>query len=949
MENTQTPKKKYPVNLPKTNFSMKANLPMQENHWLKFWQDMGLYEKLQKERAKAPLFVLHDGPPYANGPIHMGTALNKVLKDMVLRSRAMAGYRAPYVPGWDCHGLPIEQALLKELKISKKEAEKDPVGFRQKCRAFVYKMIELQRKDFMRLGGMGDWHQPYVTMEPPYAATILEAFIKLYQKGYIYRGKKSVFWCLHCETALAHAEIEYANKTSPSIYVAFEATSPSTRQNYCLVIWTTTPWTLPANRAVSVQPEARYAVLELSTGKKAIVLETLAEKLSALWLAKKTAETFLGQDLLNWKLKSPLALQTVPVIADPNVSLEEGTGLVHNAPGHGFEDYVLGMKYGLEIFSPVDERGCYTQEVPVPDFAGKRVIDAETAKALLRYLGDHLLYETTIKHSYAHCWRCKQPIIYRATPQWFLNMEHQNLRAKILTAIEEVQWLPPSSKERIKSMVELRPDWCLSRQRLWGAPIPILYCAQCKKKQCSQCNHINTASRLFDAIVAKIKQEGEDFWFDSQAPFLKDWGQDFPCPCCRSQELERESDILDVWMDSGVSWLALLANNDAMQYPADIYLEGTDQHRGWFQTSMITAVALSGQAPYKKVFTNGWVLDEKGRAMHKSLGNVVSPQEIVGQWGADILRLWAACTESLVDVRLSARLMEAHGENYKKIRNTIRYMLGNLFDFKPEKSGLTQLAAFEKLELYALAQLAKTTQSVLEAYGRFDFSQALRSLLAFSVHDLSTFYFDISKDRLYTFHADDGDRRAAQSVLFTILHYYLRLMAPVLPFTAEEAWQELLKICPPNSKELMLCGVKLNIAASVHETTLPIACADWKNEELDNEMLLIDQVRTVVNQKLDVLRKEGNLGSSLEAKVTILCAESKHHLLARWEAVLPSILIVSAVELKNNEQSVNDALAVAVDKAPGNKCQRCWVYHESVGDDKRDSQLCAKCINVLYG
>ncbi|MEK6543241.1 MAG: isoleucine--tRNA ligase, partial [Elusimicrobiota bacterium] len=773
------------------------------------------------------------------------------------------------------------------------------------------------------------------------ASRIIEAFVRLYQKGYVYKGKKTVFWCASCETALAQAEVEYAQKSSPSIYVAFDVALPQEKADagYALLIWTTTPWTLPANRAVAVKPDGTYVALKGTDGKKYIVLAELADKVSALLGTERTSESYPATTLTTWKVKSPLADQDVPILPDPAVSIEDGTGLVHTAPGHGAEDFALGQRFGLEAACPVDGRGLFTEDTPFQELLHKSVTHPDTTRLLFSLLGKRLLKETAIQHSYPHCWRCKKPIIYRATPQWFLNMEHKRLRAEVIKAIGKTGWLPEASQERIKSMVETRPDWCLSRQRLWGAPIPILYC--------QACGDVNDTPGLFEHILAEFRVKGEDFWFAPDGAFLADWGQRFPCPKCKGKELLRDPNILDVWMDSGVSWLAVCKSNDTLTYPADFYLEGTDQHRGWFQTSIITAVALTGQAPYKTVFTNGWVLDDQGRAMHKSLGNVVSPQDIIKQWGADILRLWAASTESLVDVRVSPRLMDAHAENYKKIRNTIRYMLGNLCDFKPHGNGIKDLADLERLERYPLAKLNATIAKVNKAYTDNDFPGVLRALLDFSVHDLSNFYFDISKDRLYTFAVDDPDRRATQSVLFTILHCYVRMLAPILPFTAEEAWQRILNIMDCKDP-LTLCGIALDAAESVHLTRLPQWQKPWENAAIVADLDMIGTLRTTVNQRMDVMRKEGVLGSSLEAQVTLTVPQSKYHTLASWEGLLPTIFIASEVVLAPGDKIIDDAIAIDIAKAKGNKCQRCWIYHECVGDDAREPGLCSKCIHVLF-
>ncbi|MBI2070976.1 MAG: isoleucine--tRNA ligase [Elusimicrobia bacterium] len=926
--------KKYPVNLPQTSFSMKADLAQKEPVWLESWAKADLYRKALAARAGSAKYILHDGPPYANGPIHMGHALNKTLKDIIVRYKTLAGFQAPYVPGWDCHGLPIEQALLKELKISKKEAAADPVAFRKKCREFVLRMVEVQKKDFVRLGILGDWDNPYITMEPPYASKIVEAFIRLYQQGYIYKGLKPVYWCLHCETALAQAEIEYKEKTSPSIYVAFPIEG---KPDYSVLIWTTTPWTLPANRAAVVHPKAVYAVIELDDGRRVIVAERLKDRLAQLLGGRFSGETFTAAQMSGWTLASPLAKRSVPVIADEEVSLEEGTGIVHSAPGHGDIDFLWGQRFKLEVASPVNETGAFTPEAGWAELTGRRVSEEETTRLLLSLLGQRLLSSSTTTHSYPHCWRCKNPVIFRATEQWFLSIEHNDLRRKILAAIEETAWLPPGSKERIRSMVGLRPDWCLSRQRIWGAPIPILYC--------KSCNRINDEKKLFEVLVAKIAAEGEDFWFDPAGVFLNDLGERFPC-ACGSRQFVRDANILDVWMDSGVSWFAVAQAQEALAYPADIYLEGSDQHRGWFQTSIITAAALTGRAPYRAVYTNGWVLDEQGRAMHKSLGNVVSPQDIVQKWGADVLRLWAASTASIEDVRISPRLMELYADHYRKLRNTLRFILGNCHGFDPHRHGVPTWDHLERFERWALSDLNGVIKECREGYETQDFPRVLRALLKFSIHDLSNFYFDISKDRLYTFKPDDPDRRATQSVLFVIGHYLIAMLAPICPFTAEEAYAELLALCSQR-EPAMLANVKLPFPEAAHLLKFPIACADWDDDDLKQQTPIILAIRETVHKKLDEMRKDGILGSSLQAKVAVEVSRKNYGVLRLWQSFLSTVLMVSDVDLKEGPVD-DDKSAVTVSKTEGAKCERCWIYHPSVGSDPRDPNLCPKCVSVLY-
>lgn len=930
--------KQYPVNLPQTAFSMRADLPQKEPVWLDSWAKAGLYRKTLEARKEGQQFILHDGPPYANGAIHMGHALNKVLKDIVNRYKNLSGYRTPYIPGWDCHGLPIEQALLKELKISKKEAMADPVRFRAKCREFALKMIHIQKQDFMRLGILGDWDNSYATMDQAYTAKIVDAFVRLYQDGYVYKGKKAVLWCIFCETALAAAEVEYQNKASASIYAAFPVVSGhSGKGGYFVGVWTTTPWTLPANRAVCVNPKATYAVLTLPDGRHIVVAQSLQDKLVKLWGAKPGKEKFTAKEMLSWKLASPLAKLEVPVISDDSVSLEEGTGLVHTAPGHGEIDFEWGKKFKLPIVCPIDATGRFTDEAPWPELVGQRVSEEDTTKLLLNLLGDQLLRTETIQHSYPHCWRCKNPLVFRATEQWFMNIEHSDLRQRILKAIENTRWVPEGSQERIKAMVEQRPDWCLSRQRIWGVPIPIVYCEGCGKANGSQ--------SIMRAISDKVEREGVDFWFEPKGLFLKELGERFPCPDCSGKNYQKDQNILDVWLDSGVSWLAVV-EGQGLGFPADLYLEGSDQHRAWFQTSLITSVALKSVPPYRAVYTNGWVLDDRSRAMHKSLGNVVSPQEIVAKWGADVLRIWAAGSTAAEDARISPKLMEQHAERYKKFRNTLRFMLGNLHGFNPHEHGVKSYESLDRLERWALMNLSGLIEECRNSYESYDFPRVLRSLTEFAIHDLSNFYFDISKDRLYTFKEGDPDRRATQSVLFVTLHHFLTLMAPILPFTAEEAWLEMLGLLKERSP-VMLLNVKFEFSDSCQLGRFPMACADWAGDDLKKETPPLLSLREDVHKKLDVLRKEGALGSSLEAKVGIEASSALHQTLQNWESLLPSVLVVSQIELRE-KPDLDGRAVVTVLKAEGKKCARCWCYHAGVGDDLRDPNLCAKCIRVLF-
>ncbi|MBI5883785.1 MAG: isoleucine--tRNA ligase [Elusimicrobia bacterium] len=914
-------KPSWPVNLPQTAFPMKGDLATREPLILQLWDKLGLYERLMKTREGRPEWVLHDGPPYANGPIHIGHALNKILKDMAVKSRSLMGMRTPYIPGWDCHGLPIETALLKELKVSKR-AIQDLPAFRKQAGEFAARFIGTQREDFKRLGVLGDWANPYTTMSPGFESRTLHAFRILMGKGYIYRGLRTVCWCSHCETALAEAEVEYKDKTSRSIFVAFRplaGSGPLAKAH--AVIWTTTPWTMPANTGLAFHPKLEYVLARVHWADGEHLWVLAKARLDAVCAAAgarlvRVEGSWPGSEVVGLvRCSRPFhpEKESKAVLAD-YVSSEDGTGIVHTAPGHGQEDFETGRTHGLDLLSPVDEAGRFTAEAP-EGLAGKHVLK-EGNEAAAEALGAKglLLAESSVQHSYPHCWRCKNPIVFRATEQWFLSVGHAGLRQQLLAEIEKVSWVPAVGKSRIGGMVASRPDWCLSRQRVWGTPIPVLYCASCRKPL--------TDDATLGSIEEKVAADGSDFWFASietpvspaSWPFLPPQTK---CGSCGHGSFTRERDILDVWIDSGASWLGVRPKGDE---PSDLYLEGSDQHRGWFQSSLVVSVALKGRAPYREVLTHGFVLDEHGHAMHKSAGNVVAPQDIIAKLGADVLRMWVALSDFSDDVRISDKLLAGPADAYRKIRNTLRYLLGNLYDFdgrKPE--------ALPELERYVLHRLAALQASVLERYRKYEFRAASRELVDFCAFDLSAFYLDLLKDRLYTFSRDHPSRRAAQWVMAELLRRLLQLLSPVLSFTAEEAWG-----CLPPA---------LKTAESVFLSDLVAPDASWTDPELAVRWEAILRLRAAVYKALEEARASGKIGGSLQARVVLKGGGAGEIQGVDW----PELLIVSGVEVQDG----GGELAVEVAPAPGAKCPRCWRFQSDIGSEPSQPLLCGRCARQL--
>jgi isoleucyl-tRNA synthetase len=810
---------------------------------------MDLYRKLRQAGKDRPRYVLHDGPPYANGHIHLGTALNKILKDMIVKSRQVMGYDSVYVPGWDCHGLPIEHQVEKELGAQKLDMSQ--LQLRHHCRVYAEKFIDIQRQEFKRLGVVGDWENPYLTMAYDYEATIARELGKFITQGNVYKSKKPIYWCSSCRTALAEAEVEYEERESPSIYVKFpliddlsHKVSNLDDKKVFVVIWTTTPWTIPANLAIALHPDYDYAVV--ACGDEAwIIAESLVKEVMAKAdlsdyeiLARLSAS-----DLEGMKCRHPFIERESVLVQAPYVTLEVGTGCVHTAPGHGREDFDTALKYDLDIYSPVDDDGCFTKDVPY--FAGQFVFEANSeVNKKIAEVGN-LVQEETVTHSYPHCWRCKEPVIFRATEQWFISMESNGLREKALESIEkEVEWIPSWGQERIYGMIANRPDWCISRQRAWGVPITVFYC--------QECDDILASPEVLDHVVSRFAQEGADIWFSEEAAKLLP--PEAKCNSCGASTFYKEMDILDVWFESGVSYAAVLEPREDLDSPADLYLEGSDQHRGWFHSSLLAAVGTRGHAPYHTVLTHGFVVDGAGRKMSKSLGNVIAPDEVIEKYGAEILRLWVAAEDYRDDIRISEEILQRFSEAYRRIRNTCRFLLGNLNDFDPERDRV-EVTSMESLDRWALHRLQQLVKTVVQAYERFEFHKIYHAIHNFCVVDLSAFYLDVLKDRLYVSAATSGQRRSAQTALFDITAALVRLMAPMLAFTAEEVWEHLPSF--PGKKE------------SVHLELLPEPVAAYEDEAVEQQWKRILEIRAEVNRALELARKNRKIGHSLDADIIL--------------------------------------------------------------------------------
>lgn len=937
---------KTTLNLPKTNFLMKADLPKREPEFLKTWVNQDIYRLILEKPKRKGKYILHDGPPYANGNIHIGHALNKTLKDIVVKYKTMRGYFAPYVPGWDCHGLPIEHALFKELKINKSQISQ--VEFRKKAYEYAMKFVDTQREQFKRLGVTGDWHNPYLTLTPEYEVGILNSFKLLREKGYIYRGLKPVNWCFRCETALAEAEVEYEDHTTPSIFVRFKL-EDQTRfgKDVYLVIWTTTPWTLMANVAVAVHPDFTYHCIKTAKGNLIVGDKNLfPDLLSRLGITDQVVmNTISGKELEGLNYQHPFLERKGKVVLAPYVATGDGTGLVHTAPGHGNEDYVTGVKYKLETVMPVDARGRYDESVP-EHFRRMNVLDANKAILEMMQANSALLWAGQLQHSYPHCWRCKNPIIFRATNQWFLNLDHEGLRKKLAEAIEkEVTWIPQAGKERIKAMVRLRPDWCLSRQRYWGVPIPALIC--------KKCGYEDIYLSVVDKFINVVAKEGTDSWFTHEA---KDFiPEGLKCPKCDHADFQPGSDILDVWFDSGVSHQAVLKNRKELGgIPCDLYLEGSDQHRGWFQTSLIPGICIEGKPPFKSVLTHGFVVDGEGRKMSKSLGNVIAPDEIIKNYGADILRLWVASSDYNEDIRISPVILTRLSEAYRKIRNTVRFILSNLYDFNPDtdKVSYSDLKRIDKWILYK--QLFTLAQVVCKGYEDFEFHKAYKGIYDLCNEDLSMYYLDMVKGRLYTYAVKSIERRAAQTAIYEVLNLLVRVMAPILVFTAEEIWQEM----PKEQRYKNITSVHLLDLPDTNEILAVLEAGGVKASEAFKELKPIFELIPNIAKVLEDLRSKGEIGSSFDAKINLLTnSPERYKFLTSFGNDLPEIFKVSQVKIIKIDilgkdsyiSSVYPDVAIEVLKADGVKCVRCWNYSSSVGSDKEHEGICANCLMAIRG
>lgn len=913
------------LQLPVTDFPMRGNLPAREPQMLEKWEKEDYYGQLQKigQEQNRPTFILHDGPPYANGDIHIGTALNKTLKDIVLRSRSLAGYQVPYVPGWDTHGLPIELHVVRALGKKREGMAVDEL--REHCADYAREQLDRQREQFKRLGVWGDWDNPYVTLDPEYEGIQIEAFGKMAEKGYVYKALKPVYWCADCQTALAEAEIEYGDHRSPSIYVRFPVTDGRgvLAEDTYFVIWTTTPWTIPANLGIALHPYFDYVLVQTERGKLVLAKELAENVLKELGLTNNgVLGEYKGSDLEGIICAHPLMQRDSVVILGDHVTLEAGTGSVHTAPGHGHEDYIVGLEYNLDILSPVDGQGYFTDEAG--PYSGLSLDEGNKAVVSDLEASGDLLKMDFVEHSYPHCWRCKDPVIYRATDQWFVSID--GFRDGMLKAINDVQWIPSWGVDRIGGMIKDRGDWCISRQRVWGVPIPVLYC---------ECGENIITPETIKHIAKVFRQEGSNAWYSKPAEELLPPG--FKCSSCDGTSFRKETDTMDVWFDSGVSHQAVLTTRPELSWPADLYLEGSDQHRGWFQSSLSTSVATTGKAPYRAVLTHGMVVDGEGKKMSKSIGNVVAPEEVWQKYGADVLRLWVSSAEFRGDIRISDDILKQLSEAYRRIRNTARFILGNLHDFDPDKDPVPY-AEMEELDRWALMRLAKLSDRMRSAYEKYEFHIAYHAVHQFCSVDLGGFYLDVLKDRLYCDGASSRERRSAQTAFSIIIKELAQLIAPILVFTSEEIWQHL----PQSTRN----------EKSVHFSTWQTLPAEYRDQELEQSWDDFLEVRRVISKALEIARANKAIGAANEAQVTIYAQADKFKVLEAFASDLRLLLIVSNVVVKPWQEGLDVlytevGIAVDVERAPGDKCERCWKYFAEMSNDPEHARICQRCFDAL--
>lgn len=909
---------KETLNLPQTSFPMKAQLSSREPEILKKWQEMDIYNQILTARKDAPPYILHDGPPYANGNIHLGHALNKILKDFIIKAKSMEGHYAPYVPGWDCHGLPIEHKV--DQKIKNERHNMSIIDVRRLCREYAEEYVAIQRDEFKRLGVFGEWQAPYTTLDTRFESDIIRLFNSFVKNGNVYRKKRPVYWCVSCQTALAEAEVEYHNHTSPSITVRFALDNPppfitqaASGKSVDVLIWTTTPWTIPANLAIAVHPEFDYALFDLD-GALYIAASRLVPLIAeSAGKPHRILKEFKGEDLKGLKARHPLYDRESLLINTDYVTLDAGTGCVHTAPGHGEDDYRAGLEYGLETYSPVRSNGSFDDSAA--PYTGINVFKANPLVVEdLRQKG-RLFNHQQIEHSYPHCWRCKKPVIFRATEQWFIAMDQADLRQKAIDAIGQIGWLPEWGEERITNMIANRPDWCISRQRDWGVPIPVFYCSHCEQPLLDP--------DAIEGIAELFARKGSDSWYQLDvADFLAAGTR---CQNCGKDHFRKGDDILDVWFESGSSW-SILKHLPGHRYPADMYIEGGDQYRGWFHSSLLVGISASGQSPYRQVITHGWALDEKGRAMSKSIGNVIKPQSIIDQMGAEILRMWIALVNYREDIRLGKEILSRVTETYRKIRNTWRFMLAVLPDYDPLNHPL-DISQADEVDRYILARFSETKERILAHYKRFEYHQVAHTMTNFATVDLSAFYLHVKKDQLYCDAVNDPRRRTAQSVVFTLLSESLRLMAPILAFTAEEAWQHL-----PGFPQK---------SASIHCELFPKATPDFKSLVDADKWQQIMELRDRILKEIETARNAKLLGDSLEAEVNLKLSAPLHDLIQNNLSLLKLILVVSDVNL-----SLHDSEEIRIERMSGLKCPRCWTRFSS-DHPEADESLCPRCQGVV--